>query len=165
MYFNKLSTVNQIKTEYHTLAKLHHPDRGGHKETMQDINGQYQEALARCNGEVSKGFDGKDHTYTYNQEIEQTIIDKISEILSLKLCGTELELVGTWIWVGGETYPHRNALGKVLKMNFSRRHQRWSWHNGPKYRRKNNFSYNEIKKTYGVQEFEPQTEETVKALA
>ncbi len=163
MYFTTLSKVNQIKKEYHRLALLHHPDRGGDTATMQTINAEYQEVLARCDGQVSKGFDGKDHTYTYNVEVEQAVMDKIAEILSHKLVDTELELVGTWVWVGGETFQHKDILGKELKMNFSRRHQKWSWHNGPKYRRRNKLSYDEIRAAYGSQKYE--TQEEAKALA
>lgn len=159
MYFNTLNEVNQIKKEYHRLALTNHPDRGGDTAIMQAINAAYKEALARCDGQTSKGFNGKNHTYTYNQEIEQAVIDKIYEILSHKLEGIELELVGTWVWVGGETYPHRNILGKELKMNFMREHQRWAWHNGPRYRRKSKMSYTEIKTAYGSKAYKAEDQE------
>lgn len=159
MYFTKFNTVAQIKNEYHRLAKLHHPDIGGDTATMQAINTEYQEALARCDGQTSKGSDGKDHTYTYNAETEQAIMDKIAEILGHNLDGIELELVGTWVWVGGETYQHKDILGKVLKMQFLRKHQRWAWHNGPKYRRRSNYSYNDIKSTYGAKSYGKQDDQ------
>lgn len=163
MYFTAIIKVNQIKSEYHRLALLHHPDRGGDTATMQQINAEYQEALVQYDGQISKGFNGKNYTYTYNVEVEQAIMDKIAEILSHKLIGTKLELIGTWIWVGGETFQHKDILGKELKMNFSRRHKKWSWHNGPKYRRRNKLSYDEIQTAYGSKKYE--TQEETKALA
>jgi len=162
MYFNRFNTVAQIKVEYHRLAKLHHPDIGGETATMQVINTEYQEALAQCNGQTSKGSDGKDHTYVYNQEVEQAIIDKIAEILSHHLDGIELELVGTWIWVGGETYQHKDVLGKILKMQFSRKHQRWAWHNGPKYRRRSKYNYEDIRSAYGTKSYDNQGDQKAK---
>ncbi len=164
MYFNKFSEVNQVKAEYHRLALLHHPDRGGDTATMQIVNAEYQEALAKCDGQVNGQYrDGKDRYYSYDQKVEQDIIDKIAEILSLNLEGVEVELNGTWVWVGGETYQHRDILGKTLKMNFSRRHKKWSWHNGPKYRRRNKLSYAEIQAAYGSKKYDNQEE--AKALA
>jgi hypothetical protein len=156
--FNHLTNVNQIKQEYRKLALQHHPDRGGDTSTMQRVNALYQKALEQCNGQTSKGSDNKDHTYYYNQEIEQAIMDKIAEILSRKMKGVELELVGTWLWVGGETYQHKDILGKELKMRYSRRHKKWSWHNGPKYSRKSKLSYDEIRTFYGAKSFEAEKE-------
>jgi len=143
---------------------LHHPDREGDTATMQEINRQYQESLAGCDGQANAGADGKAHKYTYSPEVEQAIIDKIAEILSHNLEGIEIEIVRYWIWVGGETYQHRAILGKVLKMNFSRRHQKWTWHNGPKYRRRSKLSYDEIKGLYGVTGVKSDSKKT-KALA
>lgn len=159
MYFNTKLEVNQVKAEYHRLALLHHPDRGGDTATMQIVNAEYQQALAQCDGQITGKYkDGNDRTYTYDQKIEQEIIDKIAEILSHKLEGIEVELNGTWVWVGGETYQHRAILGKVLKMNFIGKHKKWAWHNGPKYRRRNKLSYDEIRAAYGSKKYEAQEE-------
>ena len=38
MFFDQLSTVAQIKTEYRRLCFLHHPDIGGDTATMQQVN-------------------------------------------------------------------------------------------------------------------------------
>jgi len=111
MYFNHLHTVEDIKREYRRLAWLHHPDRdGGDTATMQRINAEYEMALKRCDGQTSQGSDGKDHTYHYDQKKERDLIDKINELLSLKLEDINIWLVGTWLWIDGDTKPHREAL-------------------------------------------------------
>lgn len=40
-YFNDIHSLSQLKTRYRDLAKVHHPDRGGDKETMQQINAEF----------------------------------------------------------------------------------------------------------------------------
>ena len=40
--------------------------------------------------------------------------------------GLTLEVVGTWLWVWGETYPHRDAL-KSAGLRWSSRRGRWHW--------------------------------------
>ena len=83
MYFTNLDTVGRVKTEYRKLAKLNHPDLGGVTAVMQAINAAYHAALAGLNGEVSMGTDGKEHTYRYNEVVEQEVMDKIAELLGL----------------------------------------------------------------------------------
>ena len=81
-YFNNLNTVSEIKYEYRRLCMIHHPDRGGDTETMQDINTQYHTALSACNGQTSTGSDNKQHTYYYRREAEQAVMDKVADIVS-----------------------------------------------------------------------------------
>ena len=50
MYFDKLISVEDIKERYRTLAKRLHPDTGGDKEIMQEINNEYEKALGRVKG-------------------------------------------------------------------------------------------------------------------
>lgn len=111
-YFRDCKTVADIKKLYRELAMLHHPDRGGNTATMQAVNAQYHEALKRADRTQETGSDGTAHTYYYNPEHEQEIMDKISELLGLKLDGIEIWVIGKWVWVQGETKPHREKLGR-----------------------------------------------------
>ncbi len=45
MYFDNLRTRDEIKDRYKTLAKRLHPDVGGDKIIMQEINNEYDKAL------------------------------------------------------------------------------------------------------------------------
>jgi hypothetical protein len=112
-YFPNCKTVGEAKSLYRQLAKEYHPDLHGHEttEAMQDINDEYHKVLASLDGSTSLGSDGKDHTYHYNRDVEQELMDKIAELLGLRLPNCEIELVGTWIWVSGETKPVRDKLG------------------------------------------------------
>ena len=51
-YFKECKTIDEVKTLYRSLAKQHHPDRGGVTETMQAINSEYALVCAKIlNGE------------------------------------------------------------------------------------------------------------------
>ena len=154
MYFNHLNTVDEIKKEYHRLAWLHHPDRdGGNTATMQRVNNAYEEALKRCDGQTSKGDDGQEHTYHYDQKKEQALMDKISELLSLKLKDVNIWLVGTWLWIDGDTKPHRSAL-KAAKCQWNGKRQKWYWHEGKWRGRRSKKGFSSLAARYGLEKQE-----------
>ncbi len=41
-YFNRVSSLNELKLLHRRLAMLNHPDLGGSMETMKEINGEYE---------------------------------------------------------------------------------------------------------------------------
>lgn len=125
-WFSGVTTVKEIKALYRRLAKAHHPDWGGSNEVMAEINSAYHDALSGRHGETSSGWDGKPHTYYYRRDVEQGAMDKISELLGLKLQGCTIELIGTWVWVSGDTKPVRHLL-KAAGMRWHRERRRWYW--------------------------------------
>lgn len=72
----------------------------------------------------------------------------------LSLDGLEVELCGRWLWIGGETRRHKEAL-KAAGCRWCSKKGLWSWHfpeDGVKRRRKTS-SMNEIRNKYGSQRF------------
>ncbi|MDR1541324.1 MAG: hypothetical protein LBU32_25685 [Clostridiales bacterium] len=41
MYFKKVSSLEDLKQQYRSLAMQHHPDRGGSSDAMKAVNGEY----------------------------------------------------------------------------------------------------------------------------
>jgi len=103
-FFKDCETVEQVRAQYKDLAKQHHPDLGGDTETMQRLNTEYSFAIAK----ILKG------EKLTQEEIDEAIIlsEKHREALEkiMGLDGLVIELVGTWIWVSGNTYPNRKAI-------------------------------------------------------
>ena len=101
-HFKDCKTKEEVKSLYKTLAKLHHPDRGGDTATMQEINKEYAFAIAS----ILKGG-----SFTA-QEVEAEILNAenyknaINAIINLE--GINIELCGGWIWVSGNTRPHKD---------------------------------------------------------
>jgi curved DNA-binding protein CbpA len=103
-YFYDCRTLEEVKRKYKELAMLHHPDRGGNTATMQEINNEYEE--------VRKNplFDFSNET-AEDQEDFLKYPEIINQIIGLE--GLIIELIGSWIWISGNTYPHRGILKQI----------------------------------------------------
>jgi len=148
--FTGCRTPQDVKNLYRKLAFKYHPDRGGDNDTMKRVNAMYHKALESLHGFTTKGSDGRDHTYYYNQKVEQAVLDKVEQLLSLNLTGCTVEIIGTWVWVSGKTKPHQDSLN-TAKCLWHNERQMWFWH-GPRYKSKYNkrVSMNDLRHAYGV---------------
>ena len=132
---------------------------------MQDINVAYQAALKAVHGHVSQGSDGKDHTYSYNQTVETEIMNKVADIIHTGMINVEIMLIGSWIWVKGDTKPYSKVLGKKgLGMFWHRKRAAWYWHLPTKRRARYNTKADlaGLAASYGYQSFDLDTREQVK---
>ena len=128
-YFSNGMTVAQLKKLYHELAMKWHPDRGGDTATMQAINAQYHDALNGCHGEVTKDAQGESHTYYYNRQREDAVIDFIDRLIKSGALQEDVEcwLIGSWVWVQGNTKPVKDIL-KALGCSWHSKRTAWYWH-------------------------------------
>ena len=155
-YFTGLKTVEQIKKLYRKLAMENHPDRGGDNEIMKVINGCYHLALKMLDGQESKSEDGRrTWTYTYCQEKEQEIIDKIEELIAAGLSdGSEILLIGFWVWITGtdKKLDYDKLMEAGCKWHSKRRC--WYWRQEKSKRGyRSHGSLNELAYKYGVDRF------------
>lgn len=98
-YFEGISTLDDLKRRYHALCKELHPDCGGNEDDMKALNAEYAQMLGR----VMQG------NYSTEAEASELLYrDKIAAIAHLE--GLELEIIGKWLWVSGNTYAHRETL-------------------------------------------------------
>lgn len=154
MYFSNCKTVGEAKTLYRTLAMQHHPDRGGDTATMQAINAEYHATLKRFDGVSYKGTDGKDHRYTYRQDVEQELMNKIAALFALKMDGVFIEIVGSWLWVYGETRPFKDTL-KTLSFRWHSKRSKWYFHKKSLYQREySGVDFEVLRAMYGSRTFE-----------
>lgn len=151
-YFADVAGVEQIKARYRELAFEYHPDRGGDTETMKIINCQYHERLKGCDSSTTRGSDGESHTYYYHQEREAAVAEKLAEIIARNLPDIRIMLVGTWLWVDGNTKPVKNQL-KELGLKWHSKREKWYWNTGGYRRGNSNADFGEIAAKYGYEEF------------
>jgi hypothetical protein len=98
-YFEYIYTLDDLKHQYRELCKQLHPDCGGTTGAMQDLNAEYTQMLKKVMNE----------DYTTEAETSELLYrDKIAAIAHLE--GLELEIIGKWLWVSGNTYAHRETL-------------------------------------------------------
>lgn len=125
-FFTECKTLDDLKKAYRAAALQYHPDRGGDTATMQRINAEYsarfEELKHEQNARAAQDTTGRTKATT---ESAGDFIWIISELL--KLDGLEVELCGRWLWIGGDTMKHREAL-KAIGCRWSSTKKLWSWH-------------------------------------
>ncbi len=141
-WFEGLTTPDTIKVHYRKLAMQFHPDTGGDTETMQEINNAYHQVLQMLDKKVFN-----ERIYKYDFIREEAIVNKIKLVITLE--GITVEICGVWLWVTGETYPHRKYL-KECGFKYSGKKQAWYFHNMQYYyKRGESWSMNTIRNVWG----------------
>ena len=111
-------SLSDVKQVYRKLASVNHPDKGGSTETMQLINTAFSE--------LCKYFE-LNATLDINQETETNHSFDFSFVDTLKtLHGVVIEICGYWVWLSGNTYPHKEIIGN-LGFKFSGAKKSWYW--------------------------------------
>jgi len=97
-------TQKDIKKAYKEACLKFHPDRNpAGLHMMQAINAAY-ETLNKLGDTVSpeEGFNSSNYGEELNTALNQLIV----------LDGLTIEICGNWIWISGDTRPHKEQLGK-----------------------------------------------------
>jgi hypothetical protein len=103
-FFKDCTTIDEVKARYRDLAKQFHPDRGGDTETMQRVNAAYSIAVIQ----IARGenrTESEINDILQDNEKYRAAIDAI-----INLPGINIELVGAWIWVTGNTRIYKDQL-------------------------------------------------------
>ena len=131
------------------MVLQHHPDRGGDTKTMQDINNLYQNLLSGFdNTQNSEGF-----TYRYNAKKENDLMNLFYKIVSLDLDGLIVEIIGSWLWVSGETTKKYKKELKSFGLKWSRNKKSLYFHFDGYFKNHNgNYSLDDIRKLWGIKE-------------
>lgn len=152
-YFTTCATLDDLKKAYKHLAQHHHPDVGGDTAAMQAINAEYsarfEELKHARNTAAAEDSTGRTRSTT---ECAGDFIEIINRLLSLD--GLEIELCGRWLWIGGNTRAHKEAL-KAAGCRWSSGKKLWSWHyaeDGDKWHRGSK-TMAEIRGKYGSTSF------------
>lgn len=146
-YFKGISaniTLEEIKAQYRRLAIQNHPDNGGSTEAMAEINAEYSD-LCHKYGHQHKAADGS----MYEKDTEEKPSEFIAIIDQLIKLGLDFDIVGSFVWIYGNTYANKDAL-KAMGAKWGSRKKMWyiaprGWHACRK-----GMSYEEIKDVFGV---------------
>jgi len=148
-YLTNVETLEELKTAYHKLAVKFHPDLGGDNEIMKIINNEF-DYLSENLKTIHRNADGK----IYEKDFEETPKEwreLVINLLKLQMQDVDIEIVGAWLWVTGETKPYSKQLGKYgLKLRFHS--VKKAWYKSPDgYRKKTNknYSMNDLRDMYG----------------
>lgn len=150
--FDSCQDANEIKKLYKGLAMANHPDRGGDEETMKLINIAYFSALEEISNHprTAPRFtpdSEREYKYNFNMELEKEILDQFYKVWNLT--GLTVEILGLWIWVSGDTKPHKEAIKEAGYM-FSSTKTAWYWHKGKYSGSRGGVSLDAIRDNYGI---------------
>ena len=133
--FKGIEGINEAKKIYKQLAKKLHPDVGGSDELFKMLNSIYNNILE--NG-IYFSNESK-----FDLELEKVI----SQILHYE--NLIIEVVGSWIWLSGDT---KTIKDKLKELNFKWASKKKMWYYGEmKGRNPKEKSLEEIKSKYGCE--------------
>ena len=132
--FKGVEGINEAKKIYKTLAKKLHPDMvGGDEESFKLLNAIYTDLI--------------EHKIYFSNDFKIDI--ELEKIISLILHfeNITIELVGSWIWVSGDT---KEIKEKLKEIGFKWASKKKMWYYGEmKAKNPNPKSLDEIKAKYG----------------
>ena len=133
--FGAVTGINEAKKIFKQLAKKLHPDIGGSNEEFKILNKVYSDILE--NGVYFS------NDFKFDIELEKII----SQILHYD--DLIIEVVGSWIWLSGET---KSIKEKLKELNFKWASKKKMWYYGEmKGKNPKQKSMDEIKSKYGCE--------------
>lgn len=117
-FFESCHTLDDLKREYRRLAMIYHPDCGGTDAEMQELNAAYEAAMKEIRFTSPEGSRDAESTETAAEFVQ--IIDLL---LRLHL---DVELCGSWLWIGGDTKPVKDQL-KAAGCRWASKKCLWYW--------------------------------------
>lgn len=118
-HFTNCKTIEELKQEYKKLARINHPDNGGSADTMKEINAEYDVMFNRLKHIHNAKAENATKQNTEQPEHFRELIEKL-----MRMNGITIEICGSWIWVTGNTYPHKDELNK-LEFQWSKTKKAW----------------------------------------
>lgn len=156
-YFSECKTIEEGKALYRELCKQHHPDLGGDLRTMQEINAQW--AAFQASGAKADGYRRQQDAHAENRKsaADYHDLEEVAEVLRVKiefalnLSGVDVELMGFWVWLTGNTKEHKEAI-KAQGFKWAREKEAWYFAGVPSFNRERR-SLDEIRSMHGSQKF------------
>lgn len=147
-YFQDITDAAELKNLYRQLCKQYHPDKGGSTAQMQDINNQYDAAMKAIISGKSDDEYGEKKWYKSRDEeeaVEKAMQEAIQKIAHLD--GLDIEIIGAWVWVSGDTKTHKDTL---KESGYWWMHNRKMWaFKGKESRGRGKTSMEELRDKYG----------------
>lgn len=138
-----IQDLDSLKKQYLKLAKKYHPDAGGTTIQFQELQNEYERLFKQLLNGSGLSKEAKDNEVEIDKEI-RVIIDSLVNLDNLNV-----ELIGKWLWISGDTYPVKNVL-KSAGLQFIKKAGVPYWvYKGSESAGRGKMTMDEIKNKYG----------------
>lgn len=156
-YFKSAKTLEELRKQYRDLLKKFHPDNPqGSTEATQKINAEYDRLFKELKNKHESDTEDESKAEFNKMKYDFTEDQKLREVLQkiIRFSGINIEIVGCWIWVDGNTYEYKNDL-KELGFKWASQKKKWYFHT-EEFRKKSHkkLSMDDIRNYYGSTEIE-----------
>lgn len=149
--FSNCNSVEDIKKRFRELVRDTHPDNGGDTKACARVLEEYRQALNEMKT-FRKNIDNSARTYDNKEEGDGVELSGDLADVAAVLCGLDgvrVELCGAWLWISGNTYPHRATI-KAVGAKWANNKKMWYFHEGEYKRRGKAKTIEEIRGKYGT---------------
>lgn len=127
-----------LKKQYREWCKKLHPDHGGNEADFKAMVKEYEDIKIH-------GF--RVQAQAEDIQLSEVVREALRKVVTLE--DIEIELVGTWIWLSGNTYAHKGII-KDAGFKWGAKRKRW-YFSEEKARGKFKGDFEQLKKHHGSQ--------------
>ena len=146
-YFTNCGNIDELKSLFRRLCIKLHPDTGGNANEFIAMHAEYESILKSRKFQLKNEYEEKAE-YSF-VEYFRPVLDKIIHLQDI-----HIEIIGTWIWVSGDTFDKREYF-KECGFLFSGKKKAW-FYNGStkKCRTYKNYTIEDLRSKWGYEEVE-----------
>lgn len=165
-YFRNVKTLEELRKQYKELLKKYHPDNpDGSTEATQSINAEYDELFKDIKDRHDKEQTDDNRTayddMKYSYEEDERLREVLQKIISF--VGINIEIIGAWIWVDGNTYAYKKDL-KDMGFKWANEKKKWYFHTEAFRKRSHKkLSIDDIRNYYGSTEVRTEQTKAIEA--
>jgi hypothetical protein len=143
-----IKELDDLKKQYLKLAKKYHPDAGGTTAQFQDLQNEYEKLFDK----IIQGSSLNNEQKQTEIQIDEAIREVVNKLVLIE--GIDIELIGKWLWITGNTYPYR-AIFKSVGMFPTKKNNVFYWvYKGVESAGRGKMTIEEIKQKYGSHKIE-----------